>query len=98
MKFIDTIEKMCYNKINSERKGMNSMQEKLYTKKQACEYLQCSLSTINRRIKTGELKILKNGRIVRITESELDKLLTGNIQRDSIQSESVLLPESWLRK
>lgn len=98
MKVLDTVKKTCYNKINPERKGVNPVQEKLYTKKQACEYLQCSLSTINRRIKTGELKILKNGRIVRITESELDKLLTGNIQRDSIQSEPVSLPESWLRK
>ena len=65
------------------------MQEKLYTKKQACEYLQCSLSTINRRIKTGELKTLKNGRIVRIAESELDKLLIGNTQSNSIQPEPI---------
>ncbi|MDE6708531.1 MAG: helix-turn-helix domain-containing protein [Oscillospiraceae bacterium] len=79
------------------------MQEKLYTKKQACEYLQCSLSTINRRIKTGELKTLKNGRIVRIAESELDKLLIGNTQSNSIQPEpikkkTIPLPANWLKK
>lgn len=79
------------------------MQEKLYTKKQACEYLQCSLSTINRRIKTGELKTLKNGRIVRIAESELDKLLIGNTQSNSIQPEpikekTIPLPTNWLKK
>lgn len=51
------------------------MPEKLYTKLQAAEYLQCSLSTINRRIKAGQLQTVKNGRIVRVTESELEKFL-----------------------
>jgi len=55
------------------------MAEKLYTVAQAAEYLQCSLSTIRRRIREGHLTAIKNGRLVRIRESELGKMLTdGN--------------------
>jgi excisionase family DNA binding protein len=61
------------------------MPEKLYTKMQAAEYLQCSLSTINRRIKTGDLKPLKNGRIVRFTESELERFIRNNNQSDTVE-------------
>lgn len=65
------------------------MPEKLYTKMQAAEYLQCSLSTINRRIKTGDLNPLKNGRIVRLTESELDRFIHS---KDSTQSNNTTEP------
>lgn len=51
------------------------MEEKLYTTEQAAELLQCSLSTIRRRIKSGELKALKSGKLLRIPESSLQELL-----------------------
>ena len=50
--------------------------EKLYTKKEVAEILHCSVATIHRRITTGELKAIKNGRIVRITESELENFIS----------------------
>ena len=49
------------------------MNEKLLTIAQTAEYLQCSQSTIRSRIRRGTLKAVKNGRIVRIPESELER-------------------------
>ena len=79
------------------------MPEKLYTKMQAAEYLQCSLSTINRRIKTGDLKPLKNGRIVRFTESELERFVHDSNQSDPaepmpVEKETAPLPDSWKKQ
>lgn len=56
------------------------MEEKLYTTEQAAELLQCSLSTIRRRIKSGELKALKSGKLLRIPESSLQELLKPTTQ------------------
>lgn len=53
------------------------MDEKMLTIAQAAEYLQCSQSTIRNRIRKGELHPLKNGRIVRLTVSELDRFMKG---------------------
>ena len=56
------------------------MEKKLYTTEQAAELLQCSLSTIRRRIKSGELKALKSGKLLRIPESSLQELLKPTTQ------------------
>ena len=56
------------------------MEEKLYSTEQAAELLQCSLSTIRRRIKSGELKALKSGKLLRIPESSLQELLKPTTQ------------------
>lgn len=62
------------------------MDDKMLTIAQAAEYLQCSQSTIRNRIRKGELHPLKNGRIVRLTVSELDRFMHGSI--DSTQSDN----------
>ena len=51
------------------------MEEKLYTVQQAADALQCSLSTIRRRIKSGELKAIKSGQILRIPESSIREMM-----------------------
>lgn len=51
------------------------MEEKWYTTEQAAEILQCSMSTIRRRIKSGDLKALKSGKILRIPESSLKAMM-----------------------
>lgn len=51
------------------------MDEKWYTTEQAAEILQCSLSTIRRRIRSGELSALKSGKILRIPESAIKKMM-----------------------
>jgi excisionase family DNA binding protein len=51
------------------------MEEKLYTVQQAAGILQCSLSTIRRRIKSGELKAIKSGQILRIPESSIKAMM-----------------------
>lgn len=80
------------------------MPEKLYTKKEVAEILSCSVATVHRRINDGTLKAVKNGRIVRISESELDRFLHSEpipVKEESAQltgksmPHSVPLPESW---
>lgn len=44
------------------------------TTKQAAKYLNCSLSTIYRRIYNGELKAYKSGNLTRVKREDLDKL------------------------
>ena len=51
------------------------MEEKWYTTEQAAEILQCSMSTIRRRLKSGELKALKSGKIIRIPESSIKAMM-----------------------
>ena len=55
--------------------------EKWYTVQQAAEVLQCSPNTIRRRIKSGELNVMRSGRILRIPESSIKEMMkptTGN--------------------
>ena len=51
------------------------MEEKLYTVQQAADMLQCSVSTIRRRIKSGELRAIKSGQILRIPESAIEAMM-----------------------
>jgi excisionase family DNA binding protein len=44
---------------------------------EAAEYLRCSRSTIYRRIKDGELKLYKAGKMARLKKEDLDKLFEG---------------------
>jgi excisionase family DNA binding protein len=66
---LDKLCNLCYTRVRKEGEKM----EKLYTKKEVAEILHCSIATIHRRISSGELKAVKNGRIVRIPESELER-------------------------
>lgn len=49
--------------------------EKLLTVQQAAEMLQCSPNTIRRRIKAGELSVMRSGRILRIPESSIRAMM-----------------------
>lgn len=51
--------------------------EKLYTIKDFMEITQLSLSTVLRRIKSGDLKASKLGRQWRIAESDLKDFIEG---------------------
>lgn len=44
---------------------------------EAAEYLKCSRSTIYRRIKDGELRLHKSGKLSRILKEDLDRLFVG---------------------
>lgn len=44
------------------------------TVEEAAEYLKCSRSTIYRRIKEGELKLYKAGKLSRLKREDLDNL------------------------
>ena len=59
------------------------MEEKLYTVQQAADALQCSLSTIRRRIKSGELKAIKSGQILRIPESSIREMMKPTTDNQS---------------
>lgn len=48
-----------------------------YTVKQAAECLQVSIKTVRRLIKAGEINAVRIGRCVRISQSELDRLMGG---------------------
>ena len=49
--------------------------EKWYTVQQAAEMLQCSPNTIRRRIKSGELNVMRSGRILRIPDSAIKEMM-----------------------
>lgn len=51
--------------------------EKIFTMKEAAEYLHYSMSTLRRRIDAGKIKTFKDGKLVRIKESELQKFIDG---------------------
>lgn len=44
------------------------------TIQQAAEYLNCSVPTIYRRIRSGDLPAYKSGKLTRIKRDDLDKL------------------------
>jgi len=87
--------------------------EKLYTIPEAAEELRCSVVTIRRRIKSGELKSFRNGKKYLITQSQLDDFLTGGtknnqsdtaefmpVEKDTaqlMQGKSTPLPDSWTK-
>ena len=45
--------------------------EKLLTETEASEVLNCSVRTIRRRIKAGELAVIRDGRLIRIQPEDL---------------------------
>ena len=55
--------------------------ERLYSRKQACERLNCSLSTLERLIKFGEIPIVRMGRKILIRESALERWIEAHEQR-----------------
>lgn len=50
----------------------------LHSKRQVAEYLGVSLATVNRLIGRGELRAVKLGHSVRISQQAVDELVTRN--------------------
>ena len=48
---------------------------RLYTRKQAAEFLGVTTRTVDRRINAGELEVVRQGRTIRIVGVSLDRLL-----------------------
>jgi excisionase family DNA binding protein len=55
--------------------------ERLYSRKQACERLNCSLSTLERLIRQGEIPVVRMGRKVLIRESALEHWIEAHEER-----------------
>ena len=52
--------------------------ERLYSRKQACERLNCSLSTLERLFKLGEIPVVRMGRKILIRESALERWIEAH--------------------
>ncbi len=55
---------------------------------EACDYLRCSLSTLNRRVKEG-LAYRQDGRVRRFRQSALDQWMTGKRSQYSSQTRGI---------
>ena len=55
--------------------------ERLYSRKQACERLNCSLSTLERLIRRGDLPIVRMGKKILIRESALERWIEAHEER-----------------
>jgi excisionase family DNA binding protein len=55
--------------------------ERLYTRKQSCERLNCSLSTLERLIRRGEIPVVRMGRKILIRESALERWIEAHEER-----------------
>lgn len=61
----------------SHRKGGVVVSANTYlTLKEAAEYAACSVDTLRRRIRAGELVAHRSGRLIRVKRSDLDAMLT----------------------
>ena len=58
-----------YNNIN--------LGDTVKTKKDVCEIFKVSLGTVNKWIKSGKIKVVKIGKVVRISEEEIERLKKG---------------------
>jgi excisionase family DNA binding protein len=55
--------------------------ERLYTRKQSRERLNCSLSTLERLIRRGEIPVVRMGRKILIRESALERWIEAQEER-----------------
>jgi excisionase family DNA binding protein len=55
--------------------------ERLYTRKQSRERLNCSLSTLERLIRRGEIPVVRMGRKILIRESALERWIEAHEER-----------------
>lgn len=49
------------------------MQPKTYTLQQVAEIMQCTYLTAWRRVNRGDLDSIRDGRVIRVTESQLQE-------------------------
>lgn len=71
----DELASMIKEAVIDAMQALNSveMKEEL-TKQEACQYLDCSLSTLNNQIASGQIKVQRIGKYVKINKKELVKL------------------------
>ena len=55
--------------------------ERLYTRKEACVRLHCSLSTLEKLIRQGDLSIVRMGRKILIRESAIQRWIEAHEER-----------------
>jgi excisionase family DNA binding protein len=56
--------------------------EPLYTRKEACVRLHCSISTLEKLIRQGELPVVRIGRKILLRESTLQAYIEAHEQRE----------------
>jgi len=56
--------------------------ERLYTRKESCVRLHCSLSTLEKLIRQGELPVVRMGRKILLRESTLQHWIESHEQRE----------------
>jgi excisionase family DNA binding protein len=55
--------------------------ERLYSRKEAIQRLNCSLSTLERLIRHGEIPVVRMGRKILIRESALERWIEAHEER-----------------
>jgi excisionase family DNA binding protein len=72
------------------------MNDRLLTRAQVAAELSCSTSTVKRRIRTGELPAVFDGRLVRVRESDLRRYVLERLARRTgsraVEASGVVLP------
>ena len=53
----------------------------LLTLPEVAEELSCSLATVKRRVSSGALPVVRDGRIVRVRTSDLERYLLERVER-----------------
>lgn len=57
------------------------MRSELLTVPQVADRLGCSVATVKRRVRTGELPAYRDGRLVRVRELDLDRYIAEHVTR-----------------
>jgi excisionase family DNA binding protein len=57
------------------------VRDELYTLREVAEALSCSLATVKRRVSSGELPAYRDGRLVRVRASDLDRYIAERVTR-----------------
>jgi excisionase family DNA binding protein len=59
------------------RSGSSRNLPEFLTRREAAEILGCSVDTVDRRIREGQLKASRNGRLIRISADDLKAFIKG---------------------
>lgn len=59
------------------RSGSSRSLPELLTRREAAEILGCSVDTVDRRIREGQLKAIRNGRLIRVSADDLRAFIKG---------------------
>ena len=63
----------------------------IYTRQEAAEQLQISLSTLDKFLKSGKLKAFRVGRQIRITEQALQDFLDDHILKFDVKPQAEIV-------